>query len=168
MLAAVALALAVPWLTPLSFGAPAHGWQAGRSGTITTSVGRAHTATALSTAWTANVRCPDCTTANPPNATLQRLPRGGIIVWASIQPPAATGWPPDRRRLSRRYSLTDAYRFPCCEATAIGGGLWELYGSGPRGAYGVLVRVFWGSPPTAAMKAEAQAAIATLRLPDAR
>jgi hypothetical protein len=168
MLAAVAIALAVPWLTPVSFGWRVPGWHVGQSGTHYELVGHAHTRTPFSTAWVTNVRCRDCGTSNPPNATLQQFPRRGIIVWASIQPPDPTGWPPTRRRLSRNYSLTDAYHFPCCEATLIGGGAWELYGFGQKRTYSVLIRVYWGSPPTRAMKAVAQRAIRTLRLPQAR
>jgi hypothetical protein len=120
----------------------------------------------MSTAWAANVRYRDRATSDPPNATLQQLPSTGIVVWASIQSP--TAWPPDHRRVSVHYSLADAYRFACCEAAGVRGGEWELYGFGPKRAYSVLVRIYWGSRPTSVMKAEAERAIHTLRLPLAR
>lgn len=168
MLSAVAVALAVPWLAPVSFGLRAPGWHVGHSGTHYELVGHAHTRTPFSTAWAANVRCPDCGRSNPPNATLLHFPGRGIIVWVSIQPPDPTGWPPTGRRLSRNYSLADAYHFRCCEAALIGGGAWELYGFGPKRAYSVIVRVYWGSPPIKARKSAAQRAIRTLRLPQVR
>jgi hypothetical protein len=163
VLAAVATALAIPWLTPLSFGLHAPGWYVGQSGTRHERF-LPHT---YSVAWAATVHCRDCATSNPPNATLRQFPRRGIIVRASIQPPDPTGWPPSGRRLTRSYSLADAYRFPCCEAVPIGGS-WEMYGFGPRHAYSVIVAVYWGSRPTKATTTEAQRAIATLRLPPAR
>lgn len=163
MLAGVVAALAIPWLTPVSFGLHTTGWYVGQSGTRhQSSLPRVY-----SVAWAANVRCRDCATSNPPNATLRSLPRRGIVVRVSIQPPDPTGWPPRGRRPSRSYSLRDAYRFPCCEAVGIGGSS-ELYGFGPRRAYSVVVDVYWGSPPTTATRAAAQRAISTLHLPAAR
>jgi hypothetical protein len=167
MLAAVAVALAIPWLTPLSFGVHAPDWHVGRSGTVYESIGRAHTRTPVSTAWTANVPCLDCGRSNPPNATLQHFPGRGIIVWASIRPPDPSGWPPRERRVTRNYALANAYHFPCCEAAGIGGA-WELYGFGPEHRYSVIVRVYWGSPPSKVMQESAQRAIRTLRLPRVR
>lgn len=163
MLAAVAAALAIPWRTPVSIGLHAPGWYVGQSGTRH----EAFLPHVYSVAWAANVRCRDCATSNPPNATLRLLPRRGIVVRVSIQPPAPTGWPPLGRRLSRSYSLRDAYRFSCCEAVPIGGA-WELYGFGPDRAYSVIVDVYWGSSPTIAMRAAAQRAISTVQLPAAR
>jgi hypothetical protein len=162
MLAAVVAALAVPWSTPVSFALRAPGWYVGQSGTRHESFAPY----TFSVAWAANVRCRDCATSNPPDATLRRLPRRGVVVRVSIQPPDPSGWPPARRRISHGYSLDGAYRFPCCEAVRIGGS-WEMYGFGRRHAYSVVVDVYWGSRPTAAMEAAAQRAIATLRLPRA-
>ena len=88
-------------------------------------------------------------------------------MWASIQACTA-GWPPDHRRVSAHYSLADAYHFACCEGAPIKGGEWELYGFGPKRAYSVLIRIYWGSPPTASMEAEATRAVHALRLPDVR
>lgn len=168
MLAAVAIGLAVPWLTPVSFGLHAPGWHVGRSGTYYESVGGAHSRTPTSTAWAANVRCPDCGRSNPPNATIQHLPERGIIVRVYIEPPDSTGWPPTGRRLTRTYSLADASHFPCCEAARIAGGSWELYGLGPQRAYRVIVDIYWGSRPTTPMQAAARRAIRSLHLPRAR
>jgi hypothetical protein len=120
----------------------------------------------MSTAWASNVHYRDRATSDPPNNTLQRFPSSGVVVWAAIQP--AIGWPPGGRRITIHSSLTDAYRFACCEAAYIDGGEWELYGFGPRRAYSVLIRIYWGSPPTRAMKRQAVRALRTLRLPQAR
>ena len=166
MVAAIAAALTIPWLAPLSFGLHAPGWHVGRSGTVFTTVGRPHVRVPMSTAWAANVRYRDRATSDPPNRTLQHLRPAGVVVWATIQPKAA-GWP-NHRRFSPRLSLSDAYHFACCEAVSIGGGEWELYGFGPKRAYTVLVRVYWGSPPTRTMKAQATRALRALRLPRAR
>jgi len=167
MLAALVIALTPPWLMPVSFGLHAPGWHVGQSGTHYTRVGREHRLTPSSTAWAANVRCPDCGTSDPPNTTLRRFPRRGIVVRASIQPPDPTGWPPSGRRLTHTYSLRGAYHFPCCEAARIGGA-WEMYGFGPRNAYSVIISVYWGSRPRSTMLAEAQRAIRTLHLPRVR
>jgi hypothetical protein len=75
-------------------------------------------------------------------------------------------WPPDGRRVAGDYSVTSAYRFACCEAE-FSGGISEMYGFGPRRAYTVLVRVYWGSSPDKAMRVAAQRAIRTLHLPQA-
>jgi hypothetical protein len=90
------------------------------------------------------------------------------VVWASIQTTCNTPWPGGGRRVSAHYSLADAYHFPCCEGAGTGGGEWELYGFGPKRAYSVLIRIYWGSPPTKAMKAEAATALHSLRLPAVR
>jgi hypothetical protein len=163
MRAAVAAALVIPWLTPVSLGLHARGWYVGQSGTRRQSF----LPRTYSVAWAANVRCSDCATSNPPNATLRSFPKRGIIVRVSIQPPDPTGWPPSGRQLSPSYSLRGAHHFPCCEAVSIAG-VWELYGFGPKRAYSVIVDVYWGSAPTKAMKAAAQRAISTLHLPATR
>lgn len=166
MIARVILLLAVPWLSPLSFGLHVQGWHVGSTGTTTDRIGATRFVTSV--AWAANVRCVDCATADPPNVTLGRLPRTGIVVRARIDPVDGRRWPPGGRRLSPRLSLADAYRFRCCETGRLAGGEWELYALGPRGGYRVLVRVYWGSGPTKAMVAAARHAIRTLRLPAVR
>jgi hypothetical protein len=66
------------------------------------------------------------------------------------------------------FSVAKAYRFRCCEGADVPGGEWDLYGWGPQHAYSVLVRIYFGSAPTQAMKAQAQRAVGRLRLPVAR
>jgi hypothetical protein len=165
VVALVAVALALPWLSPLSFGLRAKGWHAGQSGTTYETVGHAHTRLPMSTAWVANVPYRDPATSDPPNRTLRHFPASGVVVWAVIQP-SMPGQP--GRRVSPHLSLADAYHFPCCDGEGVRGGSWELYGFGPNHAYSVLVRIYWGSKPTKAMKAEAQRALHTLHLPRIR
>jgi hypothetical protein len=157
LLAAVALA---PWAHPLAFG-PLAGWQTGGSGNLATRYSASHTGT-QSSAWIAtNVRYVDGAAADPPNHTLAHLPAKGVIVWAVIYTPAAPSAP-------LRLDLGRARHLPCCEATPIAGGLYELTGTGPAGAYSAIVRVYFGSRPTAALRAEAQRALDRLALPALR
>lgn len=164
MIAALIAAIAIPWAAPVTMAVPAAGWDVGRSGTVTTMV--AGKRVPYSTAWTANFHYRNKATADPPNATLGRIPRNGVVVWASIQPPLL--WPPDGRRASERLSVAKAYRFECCEGARVPGGEWEVYGWGPQHAYSVLVRIYFGSAPTPTMKAQAQRALNGLRLPAGR
>jgi hypothetical protein len=166
-LAVVIAAVALPWLAPLKFTSPPPGWHVGSSGTYFLTAGSEPRKYPVSVAWTANIACPDCDRSNPPNATLRHLHRGDIVVWVSIQPADPTGWPPHGRQLSPHLSLAQAFRFPCCDGAGIAGGAWELYGFGPTKRYTVLVRVFWGSAPTTAIKAAAQRALDRLELPQA-
>jgi hypothetical protein len=64
--------------------------------------------------------------------------------------------------------LADAYKFACCEGAHVPGGEWELRGWGPKRAYTVLIRIYFGSRPSRAMKMKAQRALDRLRLPHAR
>lgn len=164
MIAALIAAVAIPWAAPVTIAEPAVGWDVGRSGTVTTMV--AAKRVPYSTAWTANFRYRDKATADPPNATLSRIPSNGVVVWASIQSPLL--WPPEGRRTSERLSLADVYRFRCCDGSDVLVRQWELYGWGPRHSYSVLVRIYFGSAPTKIMKAQAQRALDRLRLPAAR
>jgi len=161
---AVALA-AAPWTHPLRFGA-LPGWRTGRSGdTRSAYVGSRTRATVPleSTAWAAKgVRYRDDPTADPPNRTLRRLPRGAVVVWAVVYEPAAT----DERPL--RLDLRRARRLACCEGERVAGGEWELAGTGPARAYSAIVRIYFGSPPTRAMQAQAQRALDALELPAPR
>jgi hypothetical protein len=150
-----------PWSHPLAFAA-APGWESGRSSTTRSAyAGTRRVPVPLeSAAWTASgVRYRDHATADPPNVTLRALPRRAVIVWAVIYEPAAAH--PARIRLT----LTAARRLACCEAVPVAGGLWELTGAGPGRAYSVIVRVYFGSRPTAAMRTQAQRALGRLRLP---
>ena len=157
----LALALA-PWTHPLSFGA-ATGWQTGASGnTRSAYVGPGpHASVPLeSAAWIArNVRYIDEATADPPNKTLAHLSAHAIIVWAVIYAP---------RRTDDGYGLICGGRrhLACCDGPVrVAGGMYELAGYGPRRAYSMIVRVYFGSRPTQNLVAAAELALDHLRLP---
>jgi hypothetical protein len=159
-LAAAALS---PWAHPLAFR-PLPGWRTGASGNVPSLYGPSPVrAPNESSAWIArSVRYRDKATADPPNKTLAHLPAGGVIVWAVIFQSDYT----PRKPIG--LDLTKAKRFECCEGAYVAGGLYELTGSGPRGAYSVIVRVFFGSRPTSARRAAAQRALDQLKLPPLR
>ena len=155
-----ALAIA-PWTQPVRFR-PLPGWQTGASRALASSYGPVPGVASPkeSTAWIARgVRYRDRPSADPPDATLSHLPRRGIVVFATVYESAG-----DRgRRIDLR--LGRARRYPCCDGTYVAGGEYELAGSGPAAAYSVIVRVYFGSPPTSSMRADAQHAIDELELP---
>jgi hypothetical protein len=91
-------------------------------------------------------------------ATLARLPRQGVVVFAVIYQSAQRA-----RRIALR--LDRAKRYPCCDGTYVAGGEYALAGAGPAAAYSVIVRVYFGSPPTRALRAQAQRALERLELP---
>jgi hypothetical protein len=158
----LALAFAAPWTHPLAFH-PSPGWQTGASGTTRSAyVGPGPHATVPleSSAWTArNVRYRDEATADPPNETLAHLPARGIIVWAVIYAPASSGRP-------IQLDLRRARHLACCDGPVrVAGGTYELAGYGPRRAYSMIVRVYFGSHPTPSGVAAAQLALNHLRLP---
>jgi hypothetical protein len=116
-----------------------------------------------STAWTAkNVPYRDRRRADPPDATLSRLPRRGIVVFAVVYQTAQS----IERRVVLR--LDKARRYPCCDGTYVAGGEYALTGAGPGLAYSVIVRIYFGSAPTRSMRAEAQRALDHLELPSPR
>jgi hypothetical protein len=161
LVAAVALA---PWAQPLRFR-PLPGWQSGASGTLNSHYGPApNLATPKqSTAWMATgVHYRDRPTADPPTRTLSRLPRHGVVVFAVIYQSGRT----TEREIDLR--LDHAKRYPCCDGTYVAGGEYELDGAGPAAAYSVIVRVYFGSPPTRSMRAQAQRALSHLELPAPR
>ena len=161
MIELVAAAALAPWAQPLRFR-PLSGWQRGASGTLNSSYGPVPgiDSPKESTAWTARgVRYRDRPTADPPVATLARLPRQGIVVFAVIYQSA----PHRGRRIALR--LDRAKRYPCCDGTYVAGGEYALAGAGPAAAYSVIVRVYFGSPPTRALRAQAQRALEQLELP---
>lgn len=164
LLVALALALA-PWAHPLQFH-PLPGWSTGASGnTHSVYVGHGiHVRTPLeSAAWIASgVRYRDPATADPPNSTLAHLPAGGVIVWAVIYSPSETSQAP------LRLDLAHARHFACCEAASVTGGEYELTGIGPGRAYSTIVRIYFGSHPTAELRAKAQRALDQLELPSQR
>jgi hypothetical protein len=160
LLAAIAVA---SWTHPLAFDA-LPGWQTGASGdTRSQYAGAAHLPGVESTAWIARrVRYRDTPTADPPSRTLERLPPDGVVVWAVIFAPLGPGQAPIRLDLSA------ARRLACCDGTYVPGGLYELAGAGPHRAYSAIVRVYFGSRPTPALRAAAQRALDRLLLPPAR
>jgi hypothetical protein len=161
MVAALAIA---PWSQPLRFR-PVPGWHTGASGTFSSSYGPAPgiASPKESTAWAARgVRYVDRRTADPPGATLSRLPARAILVFATIYESGRTSGKRIRLRLAR------ATRSACCDGTYVAGGQYALRGVGPAAAYSVIVRVYFGSTPTRAMRAEAQRALDHLQLPRPR
>jgi hypothetical protein len=163
MIELLAAAALYPWAHPLAFR-PLTGWRRGASGNVDSLYGPSPVrAPKASSAWIArNVRYRDKATADPPNKTLENLPSRGVIVWAVIYQTDYTPQKPVRLDLSR------ARRLPCCEGAYVAGGVYELTGSGPRRAYSVIVRVFFGSRPTSARRTEAQRALDRLELPPLR
>ena len=108
------------------------------------------------------VRYRDRPTADPPVATLSRLPRQGIVVFAVIYQSARGAERAIVLRLNR------AQRYPCCDGTYVAGGEYGLAGAWPAAAYSVIVRVYFGSLPTRSMRAQAQLALEQLELPAPR
>ncbi len=161
MVALVSAVALVPWAQPLRFR-PLAGWQRGASGTLDSSYGPAPKIPAPkeSTAWMVRgVRYRDGPSADPPNRTLARLPRNGVVVFGVIyQSGRSTERPIDLR-------FAHAKHYPCCDGTYVAGGEYELDGSGPAAAYSVIVRVYFGSRPTRSMRAQAQRAVDRLDLP---
>jgi hypothetical protein len=157
--------LSVPWVQPLAFR-PLPGWHAGASGNVRSAYVGSYKYAAVpqeSSAWIATgVRYRDPPTADPPNATLRRLPPKAIIVWAV----AYQDLHPVRSAI--RLDLTRAKHFACCEGAGLVAGEYELTGSGPSRAYSVIVRIYFGSRPTRALRAQAQRALDHLRLPAPR
>jgi hypothetical protein len=89
LVAAFALA---PWAQPLRFQ-PLTGWHTGASGTFDSSYGPVPgiASPRESTAWMARgVHYRDRPTADPPEATLSRLPPQGIVVFAVVYQSALT------------------------------------------------------------------------------
>jgi len=158
-----ALAIA-PWAQPLRFRALA-GWRTGANGTFASSYGPVPDVRSPkeSTAWmTTGVRYRDRRTADPPDATMSHLPPGGILVFAvAYESGRATG-----KRIDLR--LGHATHRRCCDGTYVAGGQYALTGLGPDAAYSVIVRVYFGSPPTTALRARAQRALDRLELPPPR
>ena len=157
VVAAIALA---PWAQPLRFR-PLPGWQRGASGTFDASYGPAPNGTSReeSTAWLAKgVRYRDRRTADPPIATLSRFPPGGIVVFAVAYESSYAEKPIVLR-------LDHAKRYPCCDGTYVAGGEYGLTGAGRGAAYSVIVRVYFASSPTRAMRRQAQRALDHLQLP---
>ena len=151
-----------PWLKPLSFQ-PAAGWYVGASGTVHAgrSSGTAGPHYPQSTAWTANVRYRDPATAGPPKPTIDNLGRSGIVVSAVIEPPAGT-------TKALNLDLRNARPFPCCNGTPSHTHAFELIGLKGSRRYETIVRVYFGTTPTARLWAVAQEALRRIQLPRSR
>ena len=162
MVAPVAACTLAVWAHPLAFR-PAQGWRRGASRTIRSAYAPPSPripAPKESTAWTArHVRYRDRPTADPPNRTLSHLPRDAVIVWAVIFEADR----PHQAPIRLRFDL--ARRFVCCEAAYVAGGSYDLVGRGPSGGYSVIVRIYFGSPPTRSTRLQAQRALDRLELP---
>ncbi len=161
LIAAMAIA---PWAQPVRFR-PLPGWHAGASGTFASSYGPVpnNGSPKESTAWMARgVRYRDRRKADPPNATMSRLPPRAILVFAVVYESGST----TGRKIDLR--LGRATRYRCCDGTYVAGGEYALAGMGPGAAYSVIVRIYFGSPPTRSMRAQAQHALDRLELPRPR
>ena len=161
LVAAMALA---PWAQPLRFR-PLSGWHAGTSGTFDSSYGPApdvRSPKESTASTTRGVRYRDRRTADPPNVTLSELPPRGILVFAVVYESG--------RRTGSRIDLhiDRATRYACCDGKYVAGGEYALAGLGPDAAYSVIVRIYFGSPPTGSMRAQAQRALDRLELPRPR
>lgn len=155
-----ALAIA-PWAQPLRFR-PLPGWRTGANGTFDSSYGPVPSTASPkeSTAWTVRgARYRDRRTADPPGITMSRLPPRAVLVFAVVYESG--------RRTGKRVDLrlAAATRRRCCDGTFVAGGQYALAGLGPEAAYSVIVRVYFGSRPTAAMRGQAQRALDRLVLP---
>jgi hypothetical protein len=106
MVELVAALAFVPWAHPPRFR-PLAGWQRGASGTFASSYGPggAVASPKESTAWIVRgVRYRDPRTADPPDATLARLPPNGIVVFAVVYQAARNS----TRRIDLRPGLRQA------------------------------------------------------------
>jgi hypothetical protein len=161
LLAALALA---PWAHPLAFR-PLTGWGTGASGNVPSRYGPSSSRRPQeSTAWMARgVLYRDGATEDPPNTTLAHLPSAAVLVWAAIFQGVQS-----REQKPISLDLDRAQHFPCCEGEFVAGGMYELHGFGPRRAYTVYVRIYFGSRPTVASRAEAARALSRLALPAPR
>jgi hypothetical protein len=116
-----------------------------------------------STAWMATgVHYRDRAASDPPNATLSRLKRHGMVVFAVVYESGRV----TENAIELR--LDHAKRYPCCDGTYVAGGEYELDGAGPATADSVIVRVYFGSAPTRSMRKQAQLALNRLQLPAPR
>jgi hypothetical protein len=85
------------------------------------------------------------------------------VVWAVI----FQGVQHERHAI--KLNLRRAKHFRCCESERVPGGVYELEGwYGPRRAYTLYVRVYFGSRAGSAARAEAHHALDRLRLPPIR
>lgn len=167
--AASASKLSPTWSRPVAF-AHRQGWLGGSSGTTwSIAVWRAASETEprirrsvpISTAWTATVPLRDDPTLDPPIKTLRALNSNSIIVWALIERPTGI-------RSRFRANLASVPVRQCCDAAPARGGVQTLAGLARKGAYEVIVRVYYGSKPAPSTRRRAQEALDRLRLPSGR
>lgn len=144
------------------------GWRTGRSGTVREARNgdgkRIRLAYPESTAWMSNVRYRDAATTDPPQRTVYRMPRDGVVVWAAITPALAAD---TRQRLDLR--LAGFRRGLCCDGTPPPYTReWDTAGRVASGRYDVIVRIYFGSRPTQRMLRQARNALRALELPKTR
>lgn len=97
---------------------------------------------------------------DPPNETIDTLRGSNVVVWAVIEPGREYGPAPVRLDLRR------ARRVACCEGGTPGYPYdFELAGPVRSRGYFLIVRVFFGTRPTPALRAKAQQALNRLRRP---
>jgi hypothetical protein len=124
----------------------------------------------FTTSWAATIPYADEWNALPPQETLERLPRDGIVIWVSLSrsnrfPPRLGG---DETFPAREppFSLAEFERRPGWEGQVRDLPEYLLWGT-VRGQYNLDLRVYFGRPePTEAMLAEAQTMLDGLELPD--
>jgi hypothetical protein len=141
------------------------GWHVGTSGRD-----EARAEGELTTSWAATIAYADEWNALPPQETLERLPRDGIVIWVGLSrsnrfPPRPGG---DETFPAREppFSLDEFERRPGWEGQVRDLPEYLLWGT-VRGQFNLDLRVYFGRPvPTEAMLAEAQAMLDGLELPD--
>jgi hypothetical protein len=124
----------------------------------------------FATSWAATIPYADEWNALPPQETLERLPRDGIVIWVGLSrsnrfPPRLEG---DETFPAREppFSLDEFDRRPGWEGQIRDLPEYLLWGT-VRGQYNLDLRVYFGRPePTEAMLAEAQTTLDGLELPD--
>lgn len=160
-------ASAAPWRQPLSFR-PLAGWRTGASGTVhefrDASGKRYPLKYPESAAWISEVPYRDFATTDPPQRTVRRMARTGVVVWAVITPLLALD---SRKPIALR--LSRFHHGLCCDGTAPPYmRVWDSAGRAPAGRYELSVRIYFGSVPTDTMRREARRALGALSLPRGR
>lgn len=118
----------------------------------------------FATAWAATIPYRNGPYELPPFATLEALPRDGILIWVSLfrTPLFAPRWQP----VPEPFRLDDAEVLPIWEGQVRDIPEYRIW-TQVRGQYEVDLRVYFGRPdPTAEMLASAQAMLDLLELPD--
>jgi hypothetical protein len=151
------------FVEPAVFPARA-GWETGNSGRVETKAQGDWL-----TAWASTIPYADEWNALPPQATLEKLPRDGIVIWVALErnsrfPPSSTDsseYPP----LTPPIRLEQFERQDGWEGQSRGIPQYVLWGK-VRGQYHLDLRVFFGTrDPSAAMIGEADRMLGSLQLP---